>query len=285
MSMYKPFDRILADLTDSSEYFGGGPDEIMPAIVRAQSEDGTTKLIIGDSVCRQLFNDLQEQNEDIAIIGSNAAITMSGQYILAKEYLDHHPSATDVFLIVLPASLKQTYSMNLGYTYAVMPFALTDTLYHLDDNTLDIMADTYGRPFLNGLVVKGLHLSAVNRKIYLNYLADHSHSYKLSSPFELADQYVGKIAELCNERGVKFHLYPCPVCESNKDSAEAMSEQFASSKLYEINPDYFDMIDYFSADQSQDGVHFDGNVYDREMFNSIIMEDYKGEVLLDYLKY
>lgn len=103
-------------------------------------------------------------------------------------------SVTDVFLIVLPESLGRTFDTRCGYQYTVMPFVETDTLKDLDDNTLDIMEDTYGKAFLNRKIIKVLHLSAVNRKLYLNILADHTPGYVLSNHFEIADQYVVKIA-------------------------------------------------------------------------------------------
>ena len=101
LSMHGSFRQLFSNWTDSASYLERGPDEIKPYIVKAQFQDDSTKLIIGDSVCRQMFNGLQEYNSDFTIIGSNGAITMAGQYIMTKEYLDNHPNATDVFLIIL----------------------------------------------------------------------------------------------------------------------------------------------------------------------------------------
>ena len=54
----------IEKLTKSEEYdqWSDGIEEIVPAIHSAQKDDETTKLIIGDSVCRQMINGLQEQN-------------------------------------------------------------------------------------------------------------------------------------------------------------------------------------------------------------------------------
>ncbi len=75
-----------------------------------------------------MFRRLQKYNEDISIIGSNGAITLAGQYILAEEYLRNHPDATDLYLILLPESLTRTFDTSYGYQYAVMSFAETGTL-------------------------------------------------------------------------------------------------------------------------------------------------------------
>ena len=92
LSMREPARTFLAELTDSTEYIAQnrGPDEIKPYLERTHYPDGTTKLIIGDSVCRQLFSHLQSTNTHIAMLGSNAGLTAAGQYIMAKEYLEHH---------------------------------------------------------------------------------------------------------------------------------------------------------------------------------------------------
>lgn len=284
MSMREPFNYKLARWTNSVDYFGGGPDEISPYIERAQTADGTTKLIIGDSVCHQLFSGLQEYNGDISILGSNGAITMAGQYILAKEYLEVHPSATDVFLIVLPESFGRTFDTKWGYQYTVMPFVGSGTIKDLDSDTIDIMARTYGRLFMNERVVRSLYLSAVNRKIYLNVLADRTSGYKLSDRFELADRYVVKIADLCASRGVRFHLYPCPVCETKKEKVENLRPAFEASKVYALNPDLLDMVLYYPAEQASDGTHFSGDYKNREHYNRIIRQQYEGLELLDGLK-
>lgn len=285
LSMHGWYRPLFAEVIDSSGFLELGPDEIKPHLKKARMQDGTTKLIIGDSVCHQIFDGLQEYNSDFTIIGSNGAITMTGQYILAKEYLDNHPNATDVFLLVLPDSLGRTFDTKWGYQYAVMPYVLTDTIDYLDDNTLKIIADTYGKVFLNKKVVNVLYLSAVNRKICLNYMADRTEGYVLSNHFELSDQYVVKIAELCRSKGVNFYLYPCPVSESSKESVESLNDVFMESKTYNINPRFIEMVQYYPAEQSGDGIHFSGDYANQDVFNEKIKQVYSNEALLNYLKF
>ncbi len=285
LSMHGSFRQLFANWTDSASYFGGGPDEIKPYIAKVQSQDGTTKLIIGDSVCYQMFNGLQEYNPDFTIIGSNGAITMAGQYILTKEYLDNHSNATDVFLIVLPESLGRTFDTRWGYQYSVMPFVDTDTIHNLDGNTLKVLSDTYGKIFLNKKVVRSLYLSAVNRKIYLNYIANRTAGYVLSNYFELSDQYVVKMAELCGNKGVSFHLYPCPVCEIREELIDSINDAFIESKTYNINPQFIEMVQYYPAEQASDGIHFSGEYVNQDLLNEKIQQLYSNEILLDYLKF
>ena len=285
LSMHGSFRQLFSNWTDSASYLERGPDEIKPYIVKAQFQDDSTKLIIGDSVCRQMFNGLQEYNSDFTIIGSNGAITMAGQYIMTKEYLDNHPNATDVFLIILPQSLGRTFDTKWGYQYAVMPFVETNTINDLDDSTLKIMDGTYGKVFLNKKVVNALYLSAVNRKIYLNYISNRTDGYILSNHFELSDQYVVKMAELCESKGVDFYMYPCPVCEIKKESVDSIKDEFMESQTYNINPQFISMIQYYPTGQATDGTHFSGDYANQDVLNEKIKQLYSSEVLLKYLKF
>lgn len=277
---------IIAEWTNSTSFITGsvGPDEIKPYIIKAQTPDDSTKLIIGDSVCRQMFSGLQEYNSDFTIIGSNGAITMAGQYILAKEYLDSHSEVSDIFLIVLPESLGRTFDTKLGYQYVVMPFAETDTLKDLDRDTIEIMQSVYGNAFMNPQVVYAIDRSGVNRKLYLNLLEEYASGHVLKNHFELADQYVYKIYELCQERGVTFHMYPCPVSETKKEYVDNLTVEYESSKIFEINPYFLESVYYYPSEQSADGTHFSGDYANRECYNEKIRIMLEGEEILDMLK-
>jgi len=171
----------------------------------------------------------------------------------------------------------------------VMPFVKTNTIQDLDDNTLKIMANTYGGIFLNNYVVDALYLSAVNRKLYLNILKDCTPGHKLlslSDFFELSDQYVVKMAELCDSRGVNFHMYPCPVSETQKvDKFENLQEPFRNSKTYNINPRFLDMVLIYPAEQAADSVHFSGDYANQAEYNKKMNYMYSGELILEYLKF
>lgn len=286
LSMREDTRALIARWTDSTAFLSENTvtDEIKDYIYRAREQDGSTKLIIGDSVCRQMFIGLQEYNDDFTIIGSNGAITVAGQYLLAKEYLDNHPNATDIFLILLPESFERTYDTTWGYQYAVMPFVATDTLKNLDQNTLDIIASTYGELSLNPYFVDSMYSSGVNKKLYLNFLRKSSSGYKLSNDFELADQYVCKIDELCRERNVSFHLYPCPMSETRKEYIEDLDASFKESKIYSLNPAFLDMAYYFPAEQAADGAHFSGDYANQKCYNEKISAMFEGYELLDMLR-
>lgn len=283
ISLKDPWRKVVAVYTDSEEFISVnvGASEIKPYIEKVQTKDNTTKLIIGDSVCKQMFDGLQEYNPDICITGSNAAIAMSGQYILAKEYIENHPNATDIYMFLLPGSLSTSYDTTWGYQYTVMPWVETDTLKLLDANTIEIMESVYGSFFMKPVIVELIDKSAVNRKLYLNMLDDTKEGYQQKSRFEIADQYIKKIFDLCQEKGIKLHLEPCPVVNSQRESMENIKEEYKETWLYTQFPDYLEEVLYYPDEEARDGVHFGGEYATQECYNEKIKKIFKETKFLE----
>lgn len=286
LSVREPFRTWIAEWTDSESFITGnvGADEIKPYISKVQTSDETTKLLLGDSVGRQLYVGLQEYNEDVAIVGSNAAITMAGQYILAAEYIENHPEATDIFLVVLPESLCRTFDTKWGYQYTVMPFVETGTLDRLDQDTVDIMESVYGEFFMQEDIVYKIDRSAINRKLYLNMLKEHSDSYNPENKFALAEQYLMKMYELCNANDVNMHLYAGPLADNRVQEIEVMKREYEETELYQIFPDFMDNIYFYPVEQAADGVHFSGDYANQEFYNELIKKMYTGTALGEAVK-
>ncbi len=274
-SMSGPGRGILAALTGSSEYISvnTGADEIRPYIEKVQTEDGSKILILGDSVCRQLMLGLTFP-EEVCAVGSNAAITPAGQYILAKEYIDAHPQATDIYLFLLPSSLTQTFDTGYGYQYAVMPFAETGTINDLDPETIRIMEVVYGKLFMQPKIVRMIDRSGPNRKLYLNLLKKRTDGYKPENELETAEIYIRKIREYCDKNGVTLHLNPCPVSEEKKKYTEKILDKYKKSPLYEDFPSYCDAVRYFPAEEFSDGTHFGPGYDDRSYFDEVLSSCY-----------
>ncbi len=284
LSMIHPVNQIFASFTGSRQFFMTGASEITPCIDKVTEQDDTSVLIIGDSVCGQIFNGLQDINPDMTITGTNGAVTITGQYMLAMKYMENHPNATDIYLFYQPESFWRAYNATLGYPYAIMPFAQKDCLKLLDEDTLNIIRSVYGKPFITPLGADLLGRSGVNMKLYLNTLNRSGASYEMSYPFEFADRYLTKLDEECRKRGIRFHMYPCPICESNRDFSETFRESYEKSVIYDINPEFFDMIIYYPAEQAADGEHFSGEYANQNHYNEIIKEAYAQTGLLDRLK-
>ena len=275
-------------ITDSNGYieaFVNGSDEIKPFILEVQEQNDTEILILGDSICHQMFEDLREINGDITIAASNAAITMAGQFILAKEYLDNHANAKEVYLMVHPTSLKRTFDTSYGYQYIVMPFSETGTIDALAEETINICKEVYGKIFMNPKIVYMINKSGMNRKLYLNMLQKYGKSYEEKEPFEIANKYVSKIYELCKERGVDFYLLPAPVSEALSSTCEELEIEYKGTWLEKYFPDYFSNINYFSAEQTEDYFHFSGEYENQEYLNEKINMVFKDTPIIERIKF
>lgn len=289
LSTLRKWDEILARWTGSEDYTNEAGREIVPLIEKVREEDGTTKLILGDSVCKQLFNgaedDLQQYNKDISIVGSNGAITMAGQYILAREYLEKHPETTDIYLFVLPESLARTFDRTLGYQYVVLPLQKTGTLQYLDTNTIEQLKEVYGRFALNKYFVKAVWKSSVNEKIYLNVLKNGAKSNSLVCGMDIADQYILKIRDMCQKREVNFYLYPCPMDVGRLNDWDELNEQYENSQMYQYFPDFMKKVVFYPSEEFGDGVHFFDDFESRGNFNQKIVDIYSDTGLLESLRF
>lgn len=285
LSIHEEYRMFIARLTDSEEYIteNTGSDEIKPYIAKVQEENAFTKLVIGDSVCHQMYKGLQEYNEDCCIVGSNAAITLAGQYILAKEFLDSHENATDIYLILIPTALQQGFDTKYGYQYVVMPFVETGTVQNLDPETIGQLENIYGRFFMNKKIVELIDRSAVNRKLYLNELARRVKVEQQPGLSDVSARYLEKLIRLCEAENVNLHLYPGPLADTdNKRSfvRDRLGPAFEQSGFSEYFPDYIDGIRYYPEEQFADGVHFGGEWANQAAYNEKIKEMYQGEKLL-----
>lgn len=278
LSTEEPFRSLIAKLTDCEGFMDDSG--MLPAFEQAGQSGGTaTRLVIGDSICRQMFTQLQECNPDKSILATNAALMMPGQYLLAKEYLENHPETTDVFLVMHPLTLIRTFEMEWGYRYAAMTYVETDTFQYLDEKTREIMESAYGDFFLKKSTVWMIEKSPVCRKLGMSYLYFNGEPYTQVHPFEIADPYVKALDELCREHGARLHLYSSPVSEYYREEMETLKEDYAGTEMSRLFPDYMENLWYYPEEWAEDKSHFSGEYAEQDKLNEIIRQAY-GHTLL-----
>lgn len=271
LSVKQPYRDIIASVTASQAYAAklDASGEVVAYIKKAQQNDHSTKLIVGDSVCNSLFGELEELNPDYTILGCNKGITMAGQYILTRRYLDTHEHATDVYLIVITNSLITGFDTEFGYQYAVVPFVKTGTISLLEDHTVEEMKQLYLAPFLHERVIDAVERSPLIKKLYLN-LEKEIRPTKLTLAFpDVTIEYIQKMYELCKERGVSMYLIPPPLADTKerREVEEVLKAEYEDSPLYQLFPDYYDHYLYYPAELFPDGIH--PNV-DRSVKNEMV---------------
>lgn len=281
-STKEPTRSVIARWTNSEDFMAGSG--LLSHFARAREANDSTVLIIGDSIANQLFWGLQVNNPKTDILTSNAALMITGQFLLAEEYIKNHPDATDIFLVIHPLPLTRTFDTEWGYRYGVMTYVETDTIDNLDKNTIDAMASVYGTFFMRKNIVRLIEDSPICRKLYLSYIDLNREDYVQESPFEIADQYVKKLYDLCRINQVELHVYPSPVSEYFRNQVTELSEEYGNTWMSTIFPDYFSQIMFFPDAWSEDLSHFSGEYAEREQLNEIIMQAY-GQTALSKLNF
>lgn len=274
---------MIARWTASEEFM----DEsgIQPKFESVRQEDGTTRLILGDSICNQMFGRLAGYNPGTSFQATNAAFMITGQYLLLEEYLKHHENVTDVFLVMHPLPLTRTFDMEWSYRYGVMTYVEAGVLDYLDENTIEALAGVYGGLFLKKGVVQLVEDSPLIRKLCLSYLYANREDYVQSSPFEISDQYVKKMYDLCEARGARLHLYPAPVAEYYREQVEELEQSYGGTWMSSQYPDYFKDILYYPDEWTSDMSHFDGEHAAPESLDRTIGEAYGQTELFQGLSF
>lgn len=272
LSMTDVLREPIASITDSEDYINGnvGAEEIIPHIKKVQEKNTYTKLIVGDSVCGEMYSGLQSLNDVYCITGTNAAITMAGQYLLVQQFLENHEHVTDVYLFVIPTSLESRFSLSYGYQYVVMPFIETDLLENLMPETRRELQQVYGNFFVQKWVATCIDKSAINRKFYLNILQKYGTESNQDAFFCISVPYILKMKELCEAKGATLHLCANPVSDKKKSMVQEFEKKYKDSELYTYFPDYLSQIAFYPEEHFRDGTHFGGEWRNQAAYNDKI---------------
>ena len=251
---------VIAEVTNTSDYVENtAVKEILPAIDEVSKQDKKTKLMIGDSVCFRLFDLYRDENPDYCIAPTNRGVGMSGQYILVEVFLENHPEATDVYLVITTNTLITGYETIHGYQYAVQPFLEREHLHRLEEETLDEMRATYGIFVTNDKMLHFVDNSPILKKAYFNVLNEYfAKNVKMEIP-HVVENYIVKMHDLCEEKGVVMHLLPAPIPDSKerKDLEAELEKLYEETEVYPLFPDYYKNLTYYPAEYFSDGIHPD----------------------------
>lgn len=282
------FSRPLAKLTASTAYDDSAGQEMAAHIANVQADDGATRLILGDSVAWQVCDPFSLCNTAYRIDASNRGVTLAGQYLLAKAFLDAHPGATHVYLMLTPESFAAAFDAETGYQYAASPFAAAGLLEGLDPVTLGEMRRAYGAPFVTRAFARAADDSPLIKKLYLNALAALGPARAPGSgdgPLApMAARCLQNMATLCAERGVAFHLLcaPLPDTDERHGAMDALRGAFEAAGLAEGFSAYFDSVPWYDAGLfGADGIHFDSAKADMDFFAGVVRSIQADTGLLD----
>ncbi len=290
LSVTENYSQPIAKLTDSEEYLNhmDGPNWINPLIEKVSVDNGEDTLIIGDSVCRQLFIELSDINDTTCIAPAIAPFTICGQYVLAKLFIENHPNASDIYLLLAPTNIHNNdFDINYSYQYLVMPLVETDKLDYLDNSTIERIEELFGRYSTDKKFVYAVDKSGLNRKLYLNYIETQSNRKPSDGKsIPIFFEYFPKIEKLCEENNVTLHFLSCPISDSETRTETSNNglELLRSSELNKWYNDYKASVKIYPQEMFSDDTHFGYPYNSQTSFNKIINETYKDTGLLEKIK-
>ena len=248
---------IYAVMVMFSPNLTGFASEVFYVLRKADYNSGLPAVILGDSVCAQLWP-YKENSSKFSHLGCNQAITPAGTYLLLRKYLEHNPQTQDVFYIIRPQSLGNDLGLNYTYQYFVIQFVNQESMKLLDDDTKQKLYDKFGKIFVDNKYLKSFLLNnTLFMTQYLNYVKTKTETKYIHRLSRTAIIYLDKIRSICRERNINLHVLPLPLPDTNDNYGWDNFEQDVKDYGFEdILGEFTKKIHYYPKDWYGDGTHF-----------------------------
>lgn len=226
-----------------------GP-EVYRSLEKSKMKKKVKKLLIGDSVGKQLY-DNNVYNGSIFSLACNQAISMVGQYILLSNFVETNKEdlPEEVILLITPDSFLNNLNQNLSYHYFLKPFYYKEYEKYFDGLCQEQIQKI---PYYYSATIPFIRSSNWSP----DYEVKRDSTYRVISP--LSSDYLLKIKELCEANNIKFSIAPTPVRSSRyKTITEfAKSPEVTQSNLSSYLNQYFSNIVYMPDRLFKDHNHF-----------------------------
>jgi hypothetical protein len=213
--------------------------EVYEVLAASKAKLKKKKLVIGDSVAKQVLDSLANDSA-IVSLASNQAISMAGQYMIAVQALAANPSVDTLVLIYHPFSFQNNLASPLSFHYFVKPFYTEENM-----------------PLFSKLVkhqveaIPFYYLARYRPVLTSNWSPSFegvSDEKRLFS--SISSEYVLQLQQLCTQKGVVLQIISPPINEVFKAQVMASRTQFKGIHGY-IDSWYF----YASANFLSDQIH------------------------------
>ena len=220
--------------------------EIYQSIKKSKQKGKQKKLILGDSVGKQLFSSTVH-DDTFNSLACNQAISMAGHYFLLKNYLEAGNKIDTLYLVFMPLSFLNNLDQVYTFHYFLKPF----------------YKDEY-KPYLTQTVynqVKKIPYYYLCREPYIltsnwapQFVPDKSVDYTFLSPISI--EYLKKIKSLSKSHHFKTIILPTPTIIDKKGIIDKMNRnEISLNGLSEEFENYFERIIYLDNNYFIDSVH------------------------------
>jgi hypothetical protein len=220
--------------------------ETYNAIAKSKQKKKTRKVLLGDSVGRQLFENTS-YNDTVNSFACNQAIGLVGHYLLLNNFLEAGNQVDTVYMIFTPSSFLNNLDEKYTFHYFLKPF-YKDEYKPLFTQT--VFEQIRKIPF--NFISQDPALLTSNWAPNFNTMDEKN--YTFLSP--ISAEYLKRIKDLSIQYGFKLIILPSPVSMSSKTGIAAIDKsEISKNGLSTEFENYFDRIIFLNDTSFMDGVH------------------------------
>lgn len=224
--------------------------EVYFAIDKSQTKRYVKKLVLGDSVGKQLYP-CTIDHDSIISLACNQAITLAGQFFLLKNYIENNIDnlPDGIILLITPFSLSNDVD-KYAYQYFLKPFPLQlwSVFYteHLEQRIHTIpLYWTANLPFIQ------------SSNYTPRWAVPSQQSTKSIST--LSYEYLLKMDSITKQYGIPFRMVSTPVRDDRRNDVDSFWNNLPSDYADELESlllPYKESVYYMPSDDYEDAVHF-----------------------------
>jgi len=220
--------------------------EIYQSISKSKQKKNTKKLLLGDSVGRQLFPN-SSNNNSINSLACNQAIGMVGHFILLNNYINSGNEIETVFLVFTPFSFRNNLDQKYTFHYFLKPFYKNE-FSNLFTENVNHQIDKI--PFKDFCRVP--HILATSWAPHFESM--DKINYTFLSPISV--EYLNKIKQLSVKYKFNLIILPTPTNINKKHLIDKLDrKEIVNNNLTDEFKNYFENIIYLDSTYFSDGTH------------------------------
>lgn len=220
--------------------------ETYRSIAKSKQKSNVKKLLIGDSVARQLFPN-NTHNDTLNSLACNQAIGLVGHFILLNNYINAGNKVDTVYLLFTPLSLNNNLHEIFTYQYFLKPFYKDE---YIPLFTKTVHEQIHKIPYWE--------ICRYPLVLISNWAPDFTSTDKIHHTFlsPISAEYLVKMRELAVKHNFKLIVLPPLINNSEKPIIEKMNKnEIVENNLDNEFKNYFENIIYLEDSNFVDNAH------------------------------
>lgn len=226
------------------QYVSG--NEIYLSIEKSKKKSKSKKLLLGDSVGKQLFSNSNDY-DSINSLACNQAIGVVGQYLLLNNYINAGNKPEVVYILFSPFSFKNNLDQIYTFHYFLKPFYTKEYKDLLTDNTIT--------------QIRKIPYYFLSHEPYIlssNWAPDYTSKDSIEFTFlsPVSKEYLVKMKSLCDANKIRLQIIPAPTRKTNKKLVDDFDKNEFENLNCKPELEYFlGSVHYFEDSLFIDNAH------------------------------